>query len=268
MCLAVLGLDAHPLFILVIAANRDEHYERPSAPAQWWPEGWLAGRDLDAGGTWLGVDPQGRWALLTNVREPQRRTSAPTRGLLVTGVLADARAPHDALAALAPTVDAYNGFNLLAGVRARGAWLSNRANQIAEHAAASNDHATGRHGVHAIGPGTHAISNAALDTPWLKVVNTRRRFDEWCARGEADPEPLFTALASREQADDDALPSTGLPVERERLLSAPFVVTPEYGTRCSTIVLMHRDGSAYFEERSFTRGGTPSGVVRHRFELR
>lgn len=255
MCLAVLGLDAHPLFTLVIVANRDEHYDRPSAPAHWWPEGWLAGRDLDAGGTWLGVDKRGRWALLTNVREPQRKANAPTRGTLVTSVLADARAPDDVLTALASTGDAYNGFNLLAGVQARGAWLSNRESR------------TKGDGAHAIGPGTHAISNAALDTPWLKAVNTRKRFDEWCARGEADLEPLFSALSSREQADDAALPCTGLTIERERLLSSPFVVTPDYGTRCSTVVLMHRDGTAYFEERSFVRGGAPSGVVRHRFAV-
>ena len=269
MCLAVLGLDAHPLFTLVIAANRDEHYDRATAPAQWWPEGWLAGRDLDAGGTWLGVNARGRWALLTNVRESRRRPDAPTRGALVTDVLADARPPRDALAAWAPRVHDYNGFNLLAGIAGRGAWMSNR---MTAHAPAAGGRAAGRRhdsddNVRSIGPGTHAISNAALDTPWLKVVNTRRRFDEWCAHGEADPEPLFVALASREQANDDALPCTGVTIERERLLSSPFVVTPDYGTRCSTVVLMHRDGTAYFEERTFARGGDPAGVVRHRFAL-
>src|SRR5581483_6184350 len=177
MCLAVIGLDAHPRFALVIAANRDEHYARAASAAQWWPEGWLAGRDLAAGGTWLGVDKRARWALLTNVREPNARNpSAPSRGALVTRVLADARSPQQVLREIAADAQAYNGFNLLAGAGGRGGWISNRCAEP---------------GVRSIGPGTHAISNAALDTPWLKVINTRRRFDDWCARGETDPEPLF-----------------------------------------------------------------------------
>lgn len=253
MCLAVIGLDAHPRFSLVIAANRDEHYGRGAAPAQWWPEGWLAGRDLAAGGTWLGIDRRGRWALLTNVREPNPKdASAPSRGALVTRVLADRRSPQEVLREIAASADAYNGFNLLAGVAGRGGWVSNRSDAG---------------GVHPIGPGTHAISNAALDTPWLKVINTRARFDEWCARGETDPEPMFAALASREQAPDAALPSTGSSLERERLLSAPFVKTADYGTRCSTVIVMGRDGTVHVEERTFDREAHPVGTVRHRFTL-
>lgn len=257
MCLAVIGLDAHPRFSLVIAANRDEHFARAAAPAQWWPEGWLAGRDLVAGGTWLGIDRAGRWALLTNVREAHRNDPvAPTRGTLVTRTLADARAPQDTLRELAHEAAMYNGFNLIAGAGSRGAWLTNRW-RGQEH---------GPH-VQPIGPGTHAISNAALDTPWLKVVNTRMRFDQWCDAGETDAEPLFEALASREQAPDQTLPATGVTLERERLLSAPFVVTADYGTRCSTVVLMARDGIVDFEERTFDRAGHPAGAVRHRFTL-
>ena len=252
MCLAVIGLDAHAAFALVIAANRDEHYQRPTAPAAWWPEGWIAGRDLAAGGTWLGVDARGRWALLTNVRQTSAKNAqAPSRGALVTRVLADPRPASDVLEELLGEAGHYNGFNLLAGDTRGGAWLSNRSDAV-----------------HRLGRGTHAISNAALDTPWLKLVRTRERFDAWCASGELDPEPLFAALASREQAPDDVLPDTGISRERERLLSAPFVVTTEYGTRCSTVVLVARDGAATFEERSFDDRGRPAGVVRHRFEVK
>ncbi|MDQ6621662.1 MAG: NRDE family protein [Pseudomonadota bacterium] len=251
MCLAVLGLGTHPRFSLVIAANRDERYARPTEPAGWWPEGWLAGRDLEAGGTWLGIDRNGRWALLTNVREARAKPAgAPSRGGLVTGVLADARDPEHVLLELAQQSRAYSGFNLLAGRGERGAWLSNR--EVA---------------VRCLGPGTHGISNASLDTPWTKVVETRRGFDAWCAAEETDPEALFAALASRDGAPEETLPETGISRARERLLSSPFVITPEYGTRCSTVVLIERTGTARFEERSFDEQGRVRATVRHQFRI-
>src|SRR5689334_23253169 len=116
MCLAVIGLDVHPAFALVIAANRDEHYGRPTSPAACWPEGWIAGRDLEAGGTWLAVDARARWALLTNIRAANSRNAqAPSRGALVTRVMADARPAHDVLQDLLADAGRFNGFNLLAG---------------------------------------------------------------------------------------------------------------------------------------------------------
>ncbi len=250
MCLAVVALDAHPLYALVIAANRDELHERPSLPAAWWPEGWIAGRDLAGGGTWLGMQARGTWALLTNIREPERKDpDAPTRGTLVTRVLAS-DAPNEILHEIAREASRYNGFNIIAGRLAEGAWLSNRDG-----------------GPHRLARGIHAISNAALDTPWPKVVRTRAALDAWCRNAERDPGALFELLASRVVAPDEELPRTGVPLERERLLSANFVLDPRYGTRCSTVLLVTHDGQARFVERSFDAQGRITGTVDCAFAI-
>ncbi len=251
MCLAVVALDVHPRYAVVIAANRDEHHERATQAAHWWPDGWLAGKDLAGGGTWLGITRAGRWALLTNVREPGRKDPrAPTRGTLVTRVLADAMPPQQSLHALAGEIAPYNGFNLLAGTPRTGAWLSNR-----------NDRP------HHLPRGIHGISNAALDTPWPKVVEAKAMMHAWCTRGSTDSAVLFDALASRAIAADEALPATGVPLEIERRLSAAFILNNGYGTRSSTVVLIGRDGDCMFEERSFDPDGRPTGTVRQAFAL-
>lgn len=251
MCLAVIGLSAHPEYLVAIAGNRDERHERPTAPATWWDAGWLAGRDLAEGGTWLGVHRSGRWALLTNIREPAlRRDDAPTRGTLVTRVLAAAREPEASLGGLTGEMARYNGFNLLAGAVERAYWLSNRAG-----------------GPHPLRTGVHAISNGALDEPWPKVRDLRAAFEAWCARGDGSAEPLFAALASRAQPPESALPSTGIAPERERLLAPAFIVSPDYGTRSSTVILVRRSGDALFVERSFDPAGRCTGEVSYRFPL-
>ncbi len=251
MCLAVVALDAHPAYIAVVVANRDEFHAREARPAHWWPEGFLAGRDLAGGGTWLGVARRGRWAFLTNVREPERRDpAAPTRGALVTQVLASPETIPAVLAAILQQAFLYNGFNLLAGDRAKAAWCSNRARKPQP-----------------LARGVHGISNAALDTPWPKVVGTKAVVTDWCAAGERDPAALFAALARREVASDDVLPRTGVSLEWERRLSAPFIVGPEYGTRCSTVILLGRDGEASFEERAFDPAGALVNVARHVFRI-
>lgn len=251
MCLAVVGLDVHPDFAVVIAANRDEQHARPTAPAQWWPEGWLAGRDLAGGGTWLGVTDTGRWALLTNVREPARKNpDAPTRGTLVTRVLADAAPPDTSLDTLVSEVGVYNGFNLLAGTPHGGAWLSNRSD-----------------GPRRLARGIHGISNAVLDSPWPKVIAAKAALDRWCADGARAIDPLFDALASRAIAPDHALPATGVKLEIERRLSAAFILDDGYGTRSSTVVLIGRDGRCSFEERSFDAKGNATGSARFAFSI-
>lgn len=250
MCLAVFGLDAHPDYALVIAANRDEYHRRAAEPAHWWPEGWLAGRDLAAGGTWLGVTRTGRWALLTNIREPHlRNADAPTRGALVTRVL-EGDAPQRVLQDIGTEMGRYNGFNLVAGEGARAWWLSNRAG-----------------GPHPLSERVHTLSNAALDTPWPKVVETRDALERWCRAGEHDVEVLFAMLGSRAMATDEALPRTGIPMARERALSARFIVLPDYGTRCSTVITVGHDGEASFEERTFDAAGAFVSEVAHRFRV-
>ena len=254
MCLAIVALDAHPDYPLVVAANRDEFHARPAAAAHWWPDrvpgSLLAGRDLVAGGTWLGVTTSGRWAFVTNVREPGRYDpAAPSRGALVVSVLDD---PRDALAAVAATHGAthHNGFNLIAGDIARAAWASNRA------AAAM-----------LLAPGIHGVSNASLDTPWPKLERVKAGVAAWVRAGSTDATGLFDLLADRARAPDDALPHTGVPLEWERLLAAPFIVSERYGTRCSTVLTVARDGAAVLQERSFDPGGHATGEVRHAFAV-
>ena len=251
MCLALLALDAHPLYSVVIAANRDEYHARPTAPAAWWDEGWLAGRDLRAGGTWLGVTREGRYALLTNVRDPASNDpTAPSRGSLVPAVLADPSDVSSSLEHVRAAALRHNGFNLLAGTPAGAAWMSNRAPAQK-----------------ALTRGTYGLSNALLDSPWPKLQRTKAALADWLARGEADLEPLFTALAHRALAADADLPSTGVALEWERRLSAPFIVSDAYGTRSSTVLTIGRDGNACFVERSFDSGGALTGQAEHRFRV-
>ncbi|MBS6363079.1 NRDE family protein [Burkholderia sp.] len=220
---------AGPLFTL--AANRDEFFRRTSAPLSWWEDapGVLAGRDLEAGGTWLGVSRDGRFAALTNYRAPfDIRAGAPTRGKLVSDYLdGQPLAPLDYLTRLAEHAAVYNGFNLLVGdwKRRELAWFCNRA-------------AEGANGVEApalVSAGVHALSNARLDTPWPKVVRKRAGLGTLLTGDPSPPlDALIDLMRDTHVADDDALPHTGIPLARERALSAAFIETPEYGSRGTT----------------------------------
>ena len=252
MCLIVFALHAHARHPLVVAANRDEDLDRPSAPAAFWPgeAGLLAGRDLRSGGTWMGVTRTGRFAALTNVRDPRAHDpGAPSRGGLVVRFLAGGDEPLAHARAVAAERARANGFNLLAGAGGRLAWVSNAGGEPTE-----------------VTPGVHAVSNAALDTPWPKALRAAaglRRLLE--PGGEIDREELFALLADRTLAADAELPSTGVPLGVERLLSAPFIVAPGYGTRASTLLLAGRDGRAELLERRFDASFRESGT--NRFEL-
>jgi len=242
MCLAVVVIDAHPRYALVVAANRDEYHARPTAPAHWWDDrsarDLFAGRDLEAGGTWLGITRRGRWAFVTNVREPGLRDiAAPSRGGLVVRVLDD---PRDAATALsdARADTRYNGYNLIAGDVARAAWISNRAPAL-----------------RALVPGVHGVSNAQLDTPWPKLERVKAGMSAWTRDGTDDVAPLFDLLTDRAQPPDAALPATGVPLEWERILSSPFIVSPGYGTRSSTVLAVSYAGEVMFGERTFDAAG-------------
>ena len=256
MCLVVVALAAHPRYALVVAANRDEFHARTALPAHWGAlppyAGMLAGRDVAAGGTWMGVRRDGCWALVTNVREGRRNDAqAPSRGELVPGILGTATAPPLALAAIAAKAATYNGFNLLAGNAESATWMSNRDPRT-----------------RTLAQGLHGLSNARLDTPWPKVLRTRGALAAWAARGDDDLAPVFAALADRVQAKDEDLPATGVPLDRERLLSAPFIVSADYGTRCSTVLTIAHSGDARFIERSFDARGSPTGEVEFEFDVR
>jgi uncharacterized protein with NRDE domain len=255
MCLAVVAIDAHPDYALVLAANRDEFHRRPTAPAAWWTADAalpiLAGRDLEQGGTWLGITRHGRWGFVTNVRDPARHDpGAPTRGTLVPALVRDPRPASDTIASLVAAARAYNGFNLVGGDATGAAFGSNRAPATAT-----------------LGRGIHGVSNAGLDTPWPKLVRTKAALAAWAQRGAAGFDAVWAALADRTPARDDELPATGIPRERERLVSASFIVSSDYGTRCSTIVAIGREGDVQFVERSFDAAGAPSGEARFRFQL-
>lgn len=255
MCLAVIALDSHPRFAVVVAANRDEFHARAAAPAHWWNDvpgsPLLAGRDLEHGGTWLGVTPQGRWAFVTNVREPGRHdVHAPSRGSLVPAFLRDDREPRRAIESIVGEAMSFNGFNLVGGDGVHAAFGSNRGM-----------------GAQALVAGIHGVSNAQLDTPWPKLARAKAGVSDWASAADPDLGALWRVLADPTPAHDDELPDTGIGRDRERLLSSPFIKSASYGTRCSTVFTLSRDGEARFIERSFDAAGGVTGEVECRFRV-
>jgi len=246
MCLAVLALHALPGIPVLIAANRDEFHERPTLPAAQWPDapGIYAGRDGRAGGTWMGVTERGRYALVTNFREPGSfRENAPSRGALVEDYLRGGETPTGYLARVHAMDQAYNGFNLIVGDTREAWYLSNRDG-----------------GPRALAPGVYALSNHLLDTPWPKLARTKAAFTAVLGKGQQpDLAALMAALADREPADNADLPATGLPLDRERLLSSPFIVSPNYGTRSSSVLALRDGGAGQLHERRFAPDGSVNG---------
>ena len=252
MCLILIALGAHSDFPLVIAANRDEYYQRPTARAGFWQDypHILAGRDLECMGTWLGVTRSGRFAAITNFRDPrERKTEAPSRGRLVRDFLASEQEPREYLGHVAIEAPRYNGFNLLAGDIDGVFYLSSRTRSV-EH----------------MSPGIHGLSNHLLDTPWPKVERGKRRLQAALA-GDFDAEALLALLHDREPAPESELPNTGIGLDLERVLSPALIVSPQYGTRASTAVLFGEDESVSFAERAILRGGNTGPTVSLRFSL-
>ena len=254
MCLILFAHDVHPEYSLVLAANRDEFFSRPTAPAARWADAphVIAGRDLQGGGTWLGVTEDGRWSAVTNFREetPSRR-DAPSRGHLVSRFLLT-DIPASAYAdSIAPNATAYNGFNLLLGDGREVVWLSNRTSGGVGFSQ------------RILTPGIYGLSNHLLDTPWRKVTRGKEHLGEIVAQPTIPaPEPLLDLLLDTTYAAEHQLPSTGVPAELERLLSAAFISTPEYGTRSSTALLVARTGAIRFAERSFDSRGSVTNEER------
>lgn len=252
MCLLVVAWRSHARYRLVVAGNRDEFHERPSAPLGWWSEtpDIVAGRDLRAGGTWLGLARSGRFGLVTNFREAAVASpEAPSRGQLVPDFLLGSRAPAEFLAALHPAARTFAGFNLLLG----------DADELS-YACNVGDAAPRR-----LAPGIYGLSNHRLDEPWPKLVLTRERFTAALARAQPSPEELFDLLSDRSPAPGVPAAGTGLPPELERALSAPFVRHERYGTRCSTVVLVEHGGHTVVLERRFDAAGMQQGATRLEF---
>lgn len=256
MCLILLAHRVHPDYPLVLAANRDEFYERPTAAAVFWADAphVLAGRDLTGGGTWLGITRSGRWAAVTNYRDPPAaRSGRPSRGALVGDFLRGDAEPEDYLRAVAAEAEQYDGFNLLIGDLGRAHYFGNR---MAPEA-----------GPVTLEPGLYGLSNHLLDTPWPKVARGRRMLGQLLDAGAPTAEALLEILHDTEIAPAHDLPRTGIGAEWERVLSASFVATPTYGTRASTALLVDRSHHAVVVERSFLPGPVPHGEVRFEVPL-
>lgn len=238
MCLLALAWRQRRDWPLLLAGNRDEFHRRPAAPLALWPGGFVAGRDLEAGGAWLGARGDGRFAVVTNYRDPLDTAVRPrSRGDLVVDFLAGDAPAADFARSVQRRAANYRGFNLLLGDRASLWYVGSRAGPARE-----------------LPPGTYALSNALLDTPWPKVERLRGRFDD--ALAQADPGPLaIAALADRATAPDALLPDTGVGLDWERALSAAFIVAPGYGTRCSTLLALAPGRGRMLERRHDAIGG-------------
>lgn len=252
MCLLVVAHRVHPELPLIVAGNRDEFHGRPASPAAWWNDkpDILGGRDLEAGGTWLGLHRAGRFATVTNYRDadqPSRRFVS--RGGLVTGFLESDIDPLEFIDSI--DGEDYAGFNLLGVADGRLVYCSNRG-------AGSRE----------LSPGIYAVANATLDTPWPKVERIKSALDALIREDAVDASALLAMLADRTRAPVDTSEESyaDLPAERLAALSAPFVVMPEYGTRCSTVVLADADGRFTFVERRFDAAGDVTGQSDYTIE--
>jgi uncharacterized protein with NRDE domain len=250
MCLAIVALHALPDWPLIVLANRDELHIRPTLAANPWSDAGtiLAGRDLNAGGTWLGITTQGRVALLTNYREPgQHDSEAPSRGQLTDGYLRGEDSPDSYARSIQARGIQYNGFNLILA-DASGLWYcTNR----------------GHDKIQQLSKGVVGLSNASLNTPWPKLKRTQRAVSEHLtlvgASGVPDHTLLFDIMQDTRSASIDELPDTGVGPDREKLLGSPFIKNERYGTRCTTLILRRSDGMIRFHEKRFDAHGLNMG---------
>ena len=253
MCLVLFAWKVHPDYPVILAANRDEFYERASAPADFWKEApeLLAGRDLKEGGSWLGITRSGRMAALTNYRDPASlKEEAPSRGDLVAGYLLGKEKAETYLNRIAAGTFRYNGFSLLVGDLSDFFYFSNRAGQMP------------------LDPGIHGLSNSLLDVSWPKVVRGKKRLQDLLnQKVRPTTEAVFKILSDRTVPPDDQLPDTGVGLEWERVLSPLFIQSPVYGTRSSTVLLVDRRGRAIFSERVFDERGVPWMTTRFSFRI-
>jgi uncharacterized protein with NRDE domain len=254
MCVILFAAGAHPRFPLIVAANRDEAYARPASPAAFWSDSphIYAGRDLEQGGTWLGLSRDGRFAAITNYRQGIRNGDAPrSRGELTRDYLTGGRDIEDYLGEVSRRYSDYHGFSMIAGTPERLYFCSNRAERIEP-----------------ITPGVHGLSNRLLDEPWPKVRRGIAVIEGLLGADEMTlTRELFELLGDTSTAPDHLLPSTGIALERERDLSAVFIAGSTYGTRASTVVLVNAQGEVLYIERSFGPGGAPKGTTEQRFHL-
>jgi len=251
MCLIFLSFNQHPDYPLIIAANRDEFYNRPAKPIDLWPEypNVLAGKDLTGGGTWLGVTKSGHFAMLTNYRDMAHiKKNAPTRGKLVLDYLAGEFDAAKYLQALNASAGIYNGYNILLGTLDDPWYYSNQ-----------------NHNLVRLGTGLYGLSNALLDSKWPKVEKGKEKFKKIIEQDSLDIEALFGFMSDKTLAPDDKLPDTGIGYEKEKLLSSMFIDFPGYGTRNTTILIKDKDDNVQIIERTYSP--TDDSALQQKFEF-
>ena len=240
MCLIVIANNVHPKYNLIFAANRDEFYNRPSEQAEFWKEhpDLLAGKDLQAGGTWMGITKQGKFAAITNYRDlKNHRNHAPSRGNLTLDFLINDISPEEYYNRLTPTLNDFNGFNLILGNVDELFYFSNKAE-----------------GLQKLERDIHGISNAILDTPWPKVEKSKRHLQSLIQQEDTNPWEVIAILKDTSIAKDEELPDTGVGLDLERMLSPVFIKSEKYGTRCSSVVMVDSDNNVKFVEKFFFDG--------------
>lgn len=243
MCLIFFAHQVLPDCPLILAANRDEFHARPTAPADIWRDypHIIAGRDLEQGGTWLGISLRNKWAALTNYRDPQRNAQdKQSRGLLLKDYLTTEISAQDFITAIQTAAgETYNGFNLLLGQADSVYYYNNITNEYRQ-----------------LEPGVYGLSNALLNTDWPKVTDGKQSFQEIMHSSQStQPEAYFDLLQNRTRAEDERLPATGIPIEYERLLSSRFICSPAYGTRASTVIFKNAKNEFTFLEKTFDPDG-------------
>lgn len=255
MCLLLIALEQHPVYKLFLAANRDEYHDRPTDAARFWKTdpNLLAGRDLKAGGTWLGITISGRLAAITNYRDPAHTIEqAPSRGSLVLDFLKNRQPAVQYLESVRRDAQRYNGFNLVVGSTDALFWYSNRG-----------------FGIQRLSKGIYGLSNHLLDTPWPKVVNAKKKFKALLASGETlQPQAYFAMLGDIRRPPDESLPDTGAGLEWERILGPIFISSPLYGTRSSTVILVDRRDRVMFTERTYSGWPDRFQDVTYRFSMK
>lgn len=243
MCLIFFAINHHPKYAFILAANRDEFYARPTAPALFWKEqpDLLAGQDLQEigntfPGTWLGINKSGRLAMVTNYRDLRKiKSKASSRGKLVSDFLCGQKEGFQYLSSVETVADQYNGFNLLVGDASQLYYFSSE-----------------QKGIKTLNSGIFGISNHLLDTPWPKVINGKKKFSTILSSGkDIHPELLLDMMQDSIQAPEDQLPDTGVGTTREKMLSPAFIESEDYGTRCTTIILIKKNGEVSFTEKSY-----------------
>ncbi len=255
MCILFIAVNEHKDFPLIVAANRDEFFQRPTSQSDFWFENTdiLAGRDLQAGGTWMGINKNGRFSALTNVRDPHKiDPNANTRGELVTNFINGQQSNQAYLNQLVDSKDNYNGYNLLFGDW-HDLWVYNNHQDKVEK----------------LGNGVFGLSNADLNSPWPKINKGVNNLREYCQLDHPiDEDILFALLRDDTQAEDDILPKTGVPIEWERRLSSIFIKSEEYGTRSSTLLKIDTQNRLSWQERTFDNKGNVFATKNYQFSMK